>query len=414
VFALAGWTLAAGACVLAAVLWMAARSTRALSGKPGHPGVLPAVLLGAAGVLGEGLGFSFAARALFAGFEPWQAFLTYALLLTAFELSPAPLALGILELAGAVASLVLTGSHWAGAVLACLYRLWRATPVCLLVLFYMPRYKMRPRDLFDPELPAVLARLRQRPGEADDRAAGPLLSVVLPAYNEEQRLPQYLPQVIEFCRRLEGGAEIVVVDDGSRDGTAAYIERGIAAEPTLRLVRMGQNQGKGAAVCRGVREAHGSYVLFADADGATPIGEATKLIEAAARGADVVIGSRKAAAAGVARERSWLRELAGTVFYRITNLLAVPHVEDTQCGFKLFRRSAAGPIFALVTEKGWAFDVQVLFLAQKLGFQIEEVPVNWRSVEGSKIRSSDALRMFAALFRIRRRSAGLTGDGDGA
>ena len=155
-------------------------------------------------------------------------------------------------------------------------------------------------------------------------------------------------------------------------------------------------------------EAAGQYILFADADGATPIEECSRLLRAAEDGCDVVIGSRKLSAESVKRDRSMFREFIGSTFYRITNLLAVPGIEDTQCGFKLFRRSAARRIFPEMRENGWAFDVEVLFLAQKFGLLIEEVPVNWTAVEGSKVRPKDAFRMVWALLRIRRRDSGFT------
>jgi dolichyl-phosphate beta-glucosyltransferase len=172
-------------------------------------------------------------------------------------------------------------------------------------------------------------------------------------------------------------------------------------------VRQNPNRGKGAAVQRGVLESHGRFILFTDADGATPITECSKLLQAALDGADIVIGSRKIGS-GVQRERSVLRSLVGSMFYRITNLLAVPGIEDTQCGFKLFSRTAARHIFPELRETGWAFDVEVLFLAQKFGMIIEELPVNWSAVEGSKIRPKDAIRMLIALLRIRHRGSGLT------
>jgi dolichyl-phosphate beta-glucosyltransferase len=335
-------------------------------------------------------------------------------LLAAFELSPAPFALGVLEAAWLGLSLV-PGLAVPGIMAAFAYRVWRGVPVLLLTWFYLPRYKMTVSDLYDPNLADALALShRHRPHDARPRGGGPFVSFVLPAFNEEARLPVYLPQVQEFCHSLAGPSEIVIVDDGSTDGTAAYVESVTARDPSVRLVKQPYNQGKGAAVRRGVTEAHGDYILFADSDGATPIAEAAKLIEACLDGADVVIGSRKAEGAGAQRSRSLIRGMIGSMFYRITNLLAVPDILDTQCGFKLFRRSAAQMIFPLLREKGWAFDVEILFLAQKFGMKISEVPVNWTAVEGSKVKASDGLRFFIALFRIRHRTSGLTGSSNPA
>jgi len=330
----------------------------------------------------------------------------YSVLLAAFELSPAPFTLGVLEIGWLVAFWI-PGVAPPGIVMPEAYRLFRAIPLVLMVLFYLPRYKMSVRDLYDVRLPLALARARKKRVE-EQPAHGPLLSVVVPAYNEADRLPRYLPDVIEYCSALAGGGEVLVVDDGSQDSTASYVEALAASAPVLRLVRQARNMGKGAAVRSGVMAAKGQYILFADADGATPIAEASRLLQAAQEGSDVVIGSRKVAAESVRRERSLLREFIGSTFYRITNLLAVPGIEDTQCGFKLFRRAAAERIFPRLQENGWAFDVEILFLAQKYGFIIEEIPVNWTAIEGSKLRPKDAIRMLLALMRIRRRSAGLT------
>jgi dolichyl-phosphate beta-glucosyltransferase len=367
-----------------------------------------AMLLGLAAAAAEGLLFTQAALAAFPQATPGSAFLTYAVILTAYELSPLPFALGVPELAWLALSLV-PGLNVPGVLMPLAYRLLRGVPVLLLTWFYLPRYKMTVADLFNPDLARALAPEPPEPVQ-EGALEGPLLSVVIPAYNEEQRLPLYLPKVQAFCRELGADAEILVVDDGSKDGTAAYVEAVAAGDRTVRLLRQPRNQGKGAAVRRGVAEARGAFILFADADGATPIGEAAKLLQAGRGGHDVVIGSRKAADSETRRERSWLRGLLGSVFYRITNLLAVPGILDTQCGFKLFRRAAAQRIFPQLHESGWAFDVEILFLAQKFGMSIAEVPVNWTAVDGSKVKASDGLRFFSALFRIRHRAAGLTGS----
>jgi dolichyl-phosphate beta-glucosyltransferase len=217
-----------------------------------------------------------------------------------------------------------------------------------------------------------------------------------------------LPDVLAYAATVTGGAEVIVVDDGSKDGTPDYVLALAKQDGALRLVRQNPNRGKGAAVQRGMLESEGRFILFTDADGATPIAECSKLLQAGLTGADVVIGSRKIGGTDVQRERSMFRNLVGSIFYRITNLLAVPGIEDTQCGFKLFSRAAARRIFPEIRETGWAFDVEVLFLAQKFGMTIDELPVNWSAVEGSKIRPKDAVRMFLALLRIRHRGAGLT------
>ena len=407
---LGGRWLLGGTLALAGIAWVVFRARVPVWAAEEKWRFAVGALFGIAAAVTEGLALLQASLALNPAAGAWDTFLLYGVLLTAFELSPLPFALGVLELSYLVFAWLFPALVLPGLLVPLAYRAWRAVPVLLLTAFYLPRYKMSLGDLYDPRLPVVLSSIRrhlaipQFPG----LDGSPALSVVVPAYNEAERLPRYLPDVIRFCEAYPGGAEIVVVDDGSRDRTAAYVQTVSATHPTVRLVAQETNRGKGEAVRRGVAEARGSYILFADADGATPITEASKLLAAAQEGAEVVIGSRKAAGEDVQRSRSLLRELAGSVFYRVTNLLAVPGVADTQCGFKLFARQAARRIFPLLRETGWAFDVELLFLAQKFGMSVEEVPVNWTAVEGSKVRPHDALKMFAALLRIRRRDAGLT------
>lgn len=366
-----------------------------------------AVLLGLLAALTEGYFFTQASLHVRPTAHPGACFVLYAMILTAFELSPVPFALGVLEIVYVLMA-AFPGAGLPGIILPFSYRLWRGVPVLILTYFYAPRYKLSIRDLFDPLLPLALS-------QRDDAAHGSTgaqprqpssLSIIIPAYNEAERLPRYLPDVIRFCGALPGRTEILVVDDGSRDGTADYVREMAAGSPLVRLISFEMNRGKGAAVRHGVLEAAGDYILFADADGATPITEAGRLLQSAERGAEVVIASRGIDNRDV--ERTVMRRFFGAVFCRLTNLLALPGIMDTQCGFKLFRRSVARRLFSQMIEEGWAFDVEVLFLAQKFGFSIVEVPVRWREVEGSKIRPlRDAIRILVAVLRIRRRDAGL-------
>ena len=406
---LAGWLRLSLAFAVLAAVWMAFRAASGVLSKGTVGRFIAAVGLGIAASVWEGLAFAKASAVAYPDIPAWSAFMLYAIMLAAFELSPLPFALGTLELVW-LALVNGTGLPLPGLLTVEAYRLFRGLPLLLLMLFYLPRYKMSVKDLFDSRLATVLARTRRRIViEPDTRAgSGPTLSVVIPAYNEFERLPRYLPDVLAYAGTVRGGAEVIIVDDGSKDATPEYVTSVAKAEPAVRLVRQNPNRGKGAAVQRGVLEAKGRFILFADADGATPITECSKLLDAGLAGADIVIGSRKIGGDGVQRERSTLRNLVGSIFYRITNLLAVPGIEDTQCGFKLFSRVAARQIFPELRETGWAFDVEVLFLAQKFGMIIEELPVNWSAVEGSKIRPKDAIRMFFALLRIRHRGAGLT------
>jgi dolichyl-phosphate beta-glucosyltransferase len=406
---LAGSMELALACAVAAIVWIGFRTASPALDRGARAQFMGAVALGIAASVFEGLALVKASAIVYPNVPAWSGFLLYAVMLAAFELSPLPFALGTLELAW-LALAVGMDVPAPGLLLPEAYRLFRTLPVLLLMIFYLPRYKMSVIDLYDNRLAMVLARTRRRSSMPEETAirSRPLLSIVIPAYNESARLPRYLPDVLAYCATVEGGAEIIVVDDGSKDATPDYVATVAKTEPAVRLVRQNPNRGKGAAVRRGVLESEGRFILFTDADGATPISECSKLLDAAQAGADIVIGSRKIGGDSVHRDRSVLRNLVGSIFYRITNLLAVPGIEDTQCGFKLFSRSAARQIFPELRETGWAFDVEVLFLAQKFGMIIEELPVNWSAVEGSKIRPRDAIRMLFALLRIRHRGAGLT------
>lgn len=397
--AAAAWTMAGGAVYL-----RMAGSRRAGAGGR----IAAAALTGVAATAAEGALFVWAGTLMAPDAAPWHLALLYGVTLTAFELSPVPLAIGVLEVV--CCGLLLVPGMVVPFALAMAYRASRALPVLAGMGFYLARYKLTLRDIFDPLLPLALARTRRPDGGWAEASShdGPELSIVIPAYNEIERLPVYLPDVLAFATAHEGGAEVLIVDDGSSDGTSEHVRDVARHEPCLRLVQQETNQGKGAAVRRGVMEARGLHILFADADGATPIEEATGLLEVARGGVEVVIASRKAKSEAAERDRSLARGLMGAIFYRLTNLLAVPGVSDTQCGFKMFRRTAAERIFPMVQEKGWAFDVEVLFLAQKIGMAIAEVPVNWHAVDGSKVNPvMDALKMFVAIWRIRRRSSGL-------
>ncbi len=228
----------------------------------------------------------------------------------------------------------------------------------------------------------------------------PHLSVVVPAYNEAGRIRASLERIDAYLSEQPYSSEILVVDDGSTDGTSSIVT-GLGLE-RIQLLRYDVNRGKGHAVRYGVMRSLGKLVLFSDADLATPIEEIAALSAAIAGGADVAIGSRDVAGSRLERRQSPIRELGGKLFNRLVQILAVPGIHDTQCGFKLFTRDAAQSIFRLCTIDNFSFDVEVLFVARKLGYSIAEVPVRWRHQEGSKVRLwRDAPRMLRTLFRIR-------------
>ncbi|MEK7751496.1 MAG: dolichyl-phosphate beta-glucosyltransferase [Acidobacteriota bacterium] len=231
------------------------------------------------------------------------------------------------------------------------------------------------------------------------------ISIVVPAYNEERRLPSTLDALVAYLDAREWTfAEIVVVDDGSTDGTVALVERRRAARPLIRLLRNPGNRGKGYAVRHGVLEAKGDWILFSDADLSTPIGELDKLYAAAqARGAQAAIGSRALDRSLIQRHQPGLRETAGKFFNLVMRLTTGLPFRDTQCGFKLFQAPAAREIFRRQQLDGFGFDVEALFIARKLGLLAIEVPVRWSDVEGTKVSTLRGLDAFVDLARIRLR-----------
>jgi dolichyl-phosphate beta-glucosyltransferase len=233
---------------------------------------------------------------------------------------------------------------------------------------------------------------------------GIALSVVIPAYNEEHRLGPTLERVATYLRERGITWELIAVDDGSKDGTSAVIDAASARWPEIVRITAPRNRGKGAAVREGVRAAVGELILFSDADLSTPIEEVEKLEAALARSPaiGIAIGSRGLAASEIEVRQSRGREIMGRVFNRIVRALVVGGIRDTQCGFKLFRRDVAHDLFGRAKVDGFAFDVEVLWLAQGRT-EVAEVPVVWRHVDESKVSpGSDAARMFVDILRIRR------------
>lgn len=233
----------------------------------------------------------------------------------------------------------------------------------------------------------------------------PRLSIVVPAFNEERRLPVSLARIAEWLgsRSPALSAEVLVVDDGSSDRTAAVAEKTAAGLGLgARVLRLPENRGKGAAVRAGVLEAEGEYVLVTDADLSTPIEEVDKLLSA---GAAVAIGSRAVDATLVKQRQSVFRVASGKTFNLLVRLLVVSGIRDTQCGFKLFRREAAREIFSRASVDRFAFDVEALLLARRLGYAIAEVPVLWFNSPDTRVGLGGGLEAFAALFRIRLRVA---------
>lgn len=212
----------------------------------------------------------------------------------------------------------------------------------------------------------------------------PFLSVVIPAFNEEARIGRSLERVCAFLARQPWESEVLVVDNASTDGTRAVVEAFAQTSPAVVLLCEAR-RGKGAAVRTGMLAARGEYALFSDADLSTPIEEAGQLLEALPEGYDVAIASRALAASRLPVRQPWRRELMGRLFNQVVRALAVPAIADTQCGFKLFRREVARELFGRQTIAGWAFDVEILFLARRLGYRVAELPVTWANSPQSKV-----------------------------
>ncbi len=233
------------------------------------------------------------------------------------------------------------------------------------------------------------------------------LSVVIPAYNEQSRLPATLERVLAYLQSHAQEAEIIVVNDGSRDRTAE-LARSFAAShagPRVSVAVLDNpgNRGKGYSVRHGMLEARCEWVLFSDADLSSPIEECEKLFAVVEPDrCDVAIGSRALDRSLIGAHQSFFRENAGRIFNLAVRLVAGLGFADTQCGFKLFRRRAAREIFGRSRLERFGFDVEALYLARKLGFRTVEVPVRWNHAEGTKVSMvGDSINMFLDLWRVR-------------
>jgi dolichyl-phosphate beta-glucosyltransferase len=229
------------------------------------------------------------------------------------------------------------------------------------------------------------------------------LSIVIPAYNEERRLPKTLDSIHAYLNSQTYQSEIIVVDDGSTDRTAEIVNECARQYPRLRLLSNGKNRGKGFSVRHGMLEARGEIALFSDADLSTPIEETKKLLAAIQlQGYDGAIGSRAVDRSLIATHQSAVREMAGILFNWMVRWIMGIQFSDTQCGFKAFRRERARIIFEQQRIERFGFDPEILFLAKRNGLRVAEVPVRWSHDPATKVRvAADGLRMFLELILIR-------------
>jgi glycosyltransferase involved in cell wall biosynthesis len=227
-----------------------------------------------------------------------------------------------------------------------------------------------------------------------------MISIVVPAFDEEKRVGPTLDEIVRFLDSRRIDAEVLVVDDGSRDRTSWVV--GSREHPYVRVLTNPTNRGKGWSVRRGFLEARGDWVLFTDADLSTPIEELDALLDAAVEGADVVIGSRAIDRSRILIHQSRVREAAGIVFNRIVRIILRLPISDTQCGFKLFNREKCERVFRLQRIQRFGFDPELLYLARKAGLVIREIPVTWRNDDRTRVRlGRDAATMFMNLIQIR-------------
>ncbi len=227
-------------------------------------------------------------------------------------------------------------------------------------------------------------------------------SIIIPAYNEGRRLRASLENLLLYVSAQRWQAEVLVVNDGSTDDTAALAQEFARGNSVVRLIENPGNRGKGFSVRHGMLQANGEVLLFSDADFSSPLEEAPRLFQAIQDGADVAIGSRWLRSETQTLRQPLFRQLSGRIFNLLLRVILGLNYKDTQCGFKAFSRRAARLIFPLQRIERWGFDPEILFLARRLGLKVEEVPVRWAHDHGSRLRVlRDGLRMFLELLSIR-------------
>lgn len=237
-------------------------------------------------------------------------------------------------------------------------------------------------------------------GGRDETPMTTYLSIIIPAYNEARRLPATLDKIIDYLTQASYTAEVIVVENGSTDATADIVRRYMATNPMVRLIQS-TIRGKGNAIREGMLVAQGDYLFMCDADLSMPISELDKFFPTPGPDYDIAIASREAKGA-VRYDEPPHRHLMGRVFNLLVKVLAVPGFEDTQCGFKCFRRDVARDVFGRQQLTGWGFDVEVLYIALKRGYRVVEIPIHWYYQADSRVRPvHDTIRMIRELLTVR-------------
>ncbi|MDP2820818.1 MAG: glycosyltransferase family 2 protein [bacterium] len=228
------------------------------------------------------------------------------------------------------------------------------------------------------------------------------LSVIIPAYNEQETLPATLASVSDYLKKQNFSYEIIVINDASKDRTAAVVGELLGKIANLKLIDEKINRGKGSSVKKGILEASGDFRLFMDADNATTIDQVEGMWPEFEKGADVVIGSRDIEGADIVVAQPWWRILMGNIFNLIVQIIVgLWGIKDTQCGFKGFRAAVAEDIFSRCKIDRWAFDVEVLLIAKKFGYKIKEIPVRWVNNPNSKVSFKGMVKMLLEVLKIR-------------
>ncbi len=229
----------------------------------------------------------------------------------------------------------------------------------------------------------------------------PFLSIIIPAYNEAERIPKTLLDMDKYLSQVEFSYEIIVVNDGSKDKTAEIVTNLSKVVKNLNLIDNKINKGKGGVVAQGMLAAKGNIRLFMDADNSTSIDQVEKFFPYFKQGYDVVIGSRSLRDSELAVKQPFYRQILGKMGNWVIRILLVPGIKDTQCGFKAFSEEAAVKIFPQLTIKGWGFDIEVLTLARLMGFKIKEVGVRWINDPNSKVKASSYFEVLSEVIKIK-------------
>ncbi len=228
-----------------------------------------------------------------------------------------------------------------------------------------------------------------------------LLSIVIPFFNEAERFKRTLPEILNFMTTQTFACELILVDDGSTDQSLETLTS-ILKPSSYTLLKNAQNEGKGSAVKQGMLAAHGDFVLFSDADLSTPLAEVLRFLPFLHKDYDIVIGSRALSDSRVEVHQNWLREAMGKTFNRLARLASFEGINDSQCGFKCFTKASAQRLFSKQQLKGFAFDAEILFLGQRLGYRILELPVMWVNDPHSRVNLiRDPVKMLLDLCKIR-------------